>query len=400
MLLVAFRCAPQSAPASRIANRAPAPTVSFPFVYEDGRVFIPVQLAADTTRWFILDTGDPVTTVDVALATRLGLATADAGMVGGAGAGQMHTGRTAGIPVAVGGVPLTPPSIEVAPLDSVVFPYSGIHAPGVIGAQFFVEHVVELDFDDHVIRLYDPATYRYQGHGAVVPFEFVGTVPGVTGTLALPDGTRTPARLLVDLGAKATLLVTEPFIRDHGLREVFPQRVRATLGAGVGGETRYEFVRVPKLTVGSRNQAEISDFVAGLSVERTLQSDRYDALLGTEFLSRYLVIFDYAHKRLILEPRMPVVPPAELDMSGIYLTRDGGDSGPVIVHRVIADSPADRAGIRVGDIVERVNGASASGTSLWPWRAALRSGDGRAVTVTIDRAGENLVKTVVLQRLV
>ena len=31
----------------------------------------------------------------------------------------------------------SPPFIAVAPLDSLLFPYSGIHAPGAIGAQFF-----------------------------------------------------------------------------------------------------------------------------------------------------------------------------------------------------------------------------------------------------------------------
>jgi hypothetical protein len=382
------------------AHRAPPPTASFPFVYDDGRLFVPVRLSGDTTRWFIFDTGVGSTIVDAALAAQLGLTTTDAGTVTGAGAHRMRIGRTAGMPVSVGGVALAPPSIEVAPLDSLVFPFSGLHAPGVIGSQFFVEHVVEVDFDDHVIRVYDPATYEYQGAGAVIALDFVLGAPSVSGTLTLPDGTRKPARLLVDLGAKATLLVTEPFIRATGLREAFPRRVRATLGAGAGGETRYDFVRVPKLTLGQRDQAEIASFVAGLSVENTLRSDEYDALLGAEFLSRYRVIFDYAHKRLILEPRSPMALPAELDMSGLYLVRDGDDGGRVVVHRVVEDSPADRAGIRVGDVVVRVNGESASGTSLWPWRAALRSGDGRAVTVTIDRAGENLVKTFVLRRLV
>jgi hypothetical protein len=321
-------------------------------------------------------------------------------MVSGAGAHQMRSGRAAPIAVSVGGVPIAAPFIEVAPIDSLLFPYSGIHAPGVIGAQFFKEHVVELDFDARVVRVYEPATYGYHGPGAVVPLTFTGTAPLVTGLLTLPSGARTPMHLLADLGAKANLLVTEPFIRATGLRDAFPRHMRTVLCSGVGGETRYDFVRVPSLTVGTPPRAAIHDFVAGLSAEGTLKSNYYDGLLGAEFLSHYLLIFDYSRQQLILAPRPVTSPPAEADMSGIYLTRVGGDPGRVVVHHVVPDSPADRAGVRVGDIVERVNGVAPAGTSLWPWRAALRSGDGDTVTVTIERDGGHRTTRFALHKLV
>jgi hypothetical protein len=381
---------------------APSPTATFPFVYDDGRVFIPVRLAHDTTQqWFILDTGVPEgIIVDGGTAARFHLTAADAGTVTGAGSHEMHTGRAKAIPISAGGVPLSPPYIAIAPLDSLLFPYSGIHAPGVIGAQFFFEHIVELDFDAHVLRVYDPATYAYHGPGTVLPLVLLGTAPEVTGTLTLPGGARKPIQLLADLGAKATLLVAEPYIRANGLRDAFPHRMRTVLGSGVGGETRYDFVRIPSLAIGPRAQVEIHQFVAGLSVDGTLQSDQYGGLLGAEFFSRHIVIFDYSRKQLILAPRAVTPPLAEADMSGIYLKRAGGDDGRVVVHYLVPDSPADRAGVRTGDVVERVNGTVPSGTSLWPWRSALRSGDGDTVTVTIDRAGEHRVTRFVLHKLV
>jgi PDZ domain len=379
----------------------PSPTATFPFVYDDGRVFVPVRLGHDTTQqWFILDTGVPETTVDVGTAARFGLTTTDGGMVSGAGAHEMRTGRAAPIAVSVGGVPIAAPFIEVNPIDSLLFPYSGIHAPGVIGAQFFREHVVELDFDAHVVRVYDPATYGYHGPGAVLPLTFTGTAPLVTGSLTLPGGARKPMHLLADIGAKANLLVAEPFIRANGLRDAFPQRMRTVLGSGVGGETRYDFVRVPALTFGTPPQAAIHEFVAGLSAEGTLKSTYYDGLLGAEFFSHYLLIFDYSRNQLILAPRRVASPPAEADMSGIYLKRIGGDPGHVVVHHIVPDSPADRAGIRTGDVVERVNGATAAGTSLWPWRSALRSGDGDTVTVTTERDGDHRTTRFALHKLV
>ena len=114
-----------------VRGALPSPTATFPFVYDDGRVFVPVRLGHDTTQqWFILDTGAPETTVDVGTAARFGLATTDGGMVSGAGAHEMRSGRAAPIAVSVGGVPIAAPFIEVDPIDSLLFPYSGIHAPG------------------------------------------------------------------------------------------------------------------------------------------------------------------------------------------------------------------------------------------------------------------------------
>jgi hypothetical protein len=384
-----------------VSGARPSLTATFPFVYDDGRVFVPVRLGHDTTQqWFILDTGAPETTVDVGTAGRFGLVTTDGGMVSGAGAHEMRSGRADPISVSVGGVPIAAPFIEVDPIDSLLFPYSGIHAPGVIGAQFFKEHVVELDFDARVVRVYDPATYGYHGPGAVLPLTFTGTAPLVTGLLTLPSGTRKLMHLIADLGAKANLLVTEPFIRANGLRDAFPRHMRTVLGSGVGGETRYDFVRVPSLTFGAPPQAAIHDFVAGLSAEGTLRSDYYDGLLGAEFFSHYLLIFDYSRKQLVLAPRPVTPPPAEADMSGIYLKRVSGDPGQVIIHHVVPDSPADRAGLHAGDVVDRVNGAASAGTSLWPWRSALRSGDGDTVTVTIERDGDHRTTRFALHKLV
>ena len=116
--------------------------------------------------------------------------------------------------------------------------------------------------------------------------------------MTAPDGTVIPMRLLVDLGAKSTLLVSEHFIGEHGLMARFPKTVVSPLGAGVGGATRYAFTRLPRLALGARGDALVTDsLVAGLSVGGTLRSSWYDGLLGADFLKRYRVIFDYSRSR-------------------------------------------------------------------------------------------------------
>jgi hypothetical protein len=290
-------------------------------------------------------------------------------------------------------VSLGPLDPNVAPIDSVLAPYTGRAAPGVIGSRFFREHVVTLDFAGAVMYVSD----HDDGAGVVVPFELRGGIPVIAGHLTTPRGDALPMRLVVDLGAKATLLVSEPFIARHHLAGAFPRAVEGPLGAGVGGETRYKFVRAPRLALDGLVTDSI---VVGLSVGGTLRSDSYDGLLGAEFLRRYRVTFDYPRRRMILAPRDPAVPPAEYDMSGMFLMAGQTDHHRFAVHSLVADGPAAVAGVRRGDVVVAADGRAADEYTLSALRDVLRSQDGRVVRLELDRDGTRVECAVRLRRQV
>jgi hypothetical protein len=310
----------------------------------------------------------------------------------------MRQGRTRDLRRRVGDVPLVASTAVVGPSGATLARFTGRAAPGIVGSQFFREHVVEIDFPTRTLTLHAPATYRYRGAGVVVPLRMWGGVPIADGTLVVPGGRRIPARLLVDLGSKATLLVAEPFIVRTHLMDAFPRRVVSTLGAGIGGETRYAFARLPRLALGDGTAAD--RVVVGLSVEGTLRSEGYDALLGAEFLRRYRVIFDYARDRMILEPSAAAGPPSELDMSGAYFTAHGPARRRFVVLHVIDGSPAAESGLRDGDELALADGRAASEYTLSALRDLLRSGAGREVRLVVVRGGERLERVVRLRRLV
>jgi hypothetical protein len=299
----------------------------------------------------------------------------------------------------VGNIPLGPLDVAVSELDSLLAPSQGRGAPGIIGSRFFFEHVVELDFSWPVLHVHDPKTFRYDGPGVSLPLRLDNGVPMIEGRITVPGGTVIPIRLLVDLGAKSTLLVAEPFLRAHELTGLFSNAVVSPLGAGVGGETHYSFVRVPTLTLGSGAPLETDSLVAGLSVGGTLRSTSYDALLGAEFLRRYRVFFDYPHERVILEPRQPAVPPPEYDMSGMYLLSSGVDHRSFVVRHLVAGGPAATAGVQVGDTIVAIEGRPATSLTLSAVRRALRSRDGRTVVLEVARGGARMTFPVTLRRL-
>lgn len=65
-----------------------------------------------------------------------------------------------------------------------------------------------------------------------------------------------------------------------------------------------------------------------------------------------------------------------------------GRTGPVRVASVQPGSAAERAGVRVGDVVTRVGGRPVDGWTVTRVAAALRGGAGSAVTLTVRRGDE------------
>jgi len=406
-LLLALATAAMCAMLPRLAEAqqpAAAAATAVPLQLEDARVYVPVRVPigarGGAERWFIFDTGAQPTLLDGALADSMGVQVTSAGLTTGAGRGSTRVGNAGPLTLDVSGVPLGPITVRVAPLDSLLGATSGRGIPGVVGSRFFREHLVELDFDSLVMHASDPRTLSPPRDAIAVPLDIEGDIPYARGWLTTPDGRRIPMRLLVDLGAKSTLLITEPFIHAQRLDNAFPSRVENPLGAGMGGPTRYAFARAPALEIATSSAPlRLAEALVGLSVGGTLRSAQYDALLGADFLTRYRVTFDYARRVMYLRPRPRTLPRAELDMSGMYLMSDRA-ARRIIVEEVRPRSPAHAAGVRPGDVLVGLDGRLVGEMSLAAVRGVLRSQDGRVVRLVLARGGVTRDVMLTLRRVI
>jgi hypothetical protein len=193
---------------------APLPdcTGAVPFVYDDVRVWLKATVGGrEVAGDFILDTGAANVVLDHALVRQLGLAARADGSAGGAGAGRSRQWRLGEEALSLGAFQLraAPLSLDLAPLLDAV---SGHHVAGIVGAPLFERCAVTLDFAANRLVLGDAPEA-----GAIAePIEVSSGVPFARVVLTLPDGREVAMRALVDLGAKATLLVGEDFAaREH-----------------------------------------------------------------------------------------------------------------------------------------------------------------------------------------
>jgi C-terminal processing protease CtpA/Prc len=122
-------------------------------------------------------------------------------------------------------------------------------------------------------------------------------------------------------------------------------------------------------------------------------------VIGGELLQRFKVIFDYAHKRMILEPNAGLAEPFEYDMSGIRLRAEGEDFKTLKVRRVVENSPATEAGLREGDLISAIDGKPTVELSLSQINHMFKQ-EGKEYLLVINRGEEKKQIKLKLRRLV
>jgi S1-C subfamily serine protease len=194
-----------------------------------------------------------------------------------------------------------------------------------------------------------------------------------------------PARFDIDTGSRSEIDITGPSVREHHLRERFPNGVTAVTGWGVGGPSRSYVARLPSLDLGG---VRVDKPVSGLSVDKggSLNDPNYDGNVGSGLLKRFVVTFDYAHQTMYLKPAIPLAPDiGQFDRSGMWI-----NASPIgyVVTDVTPGGPADHAGIKVGDTITAVNGAPVRFDGLADTRLLLRSRPaGTKVAMDLNRGG-------------
>jgi C-terminal processing protease CtpA/Prc len=114
--------------------------------------------------------------------------------------------------------------------------------------------------------------------------------------------------------------------------------------------------------------------------------------LGGEFLHRFTLTIDYPRGKLFLEPNDHYDDaPQPYDGSGAAIQ---GKPGDFVVGRVLAESPAAKAGLRSGDVLVSLDGVASSDLTIYAIRAKLYRAEGKCI-LTVKRGGGK--RTVVIQ---
>lgn len=358
------------------------------------RVHIPVAVNGKAPATFILDTGAAATVLEKEYAAQNGIrAESKTRAMGAAGAINVGVAEDVVFEFAERRVPVA--RSPLIPLDA-VNRRSGKQVQGILGYEAFASSVVEIDYEGGGVTFHDPKTFAAPKDAVTVPLGFQhGRTPFVNAQLTLPGGRTVGARLLLDTGASAALILTRSFVDEHDID--VEGGINTALGLGVGGATSERTGRIARLDFAGfafdKPIALLSNATKGVLGDR-----KVDGILGGEVLRRFTLHLDYKRRQLLVTPNRALGEPFDIDMTGALLESRDDTFSRLVVHAVLDDSPAARAGIRKGDELHAIDGRAVTPAQLDEIRRMFKQPD-RTFELTVVRDGRERIVPVTTRRM-
>lgn len=268
---------------------------------------------------------------------------------------------------------------------------------GILGYDLFSRFVVDINYDTKIITLTRPDKYRVKRSYKRMDIKIIDTKPYVITTFKQGKESDT-VRMMVDTGASHAALL-DMSATDH---LVLPSKVIPTrLGRGLGGEIQGYIGRLDRCTLGGFefDKMLISIPEQGAYTKAIKRGSRHGTI-GGDLLSRFNVVFDYSNEKIYLRKGKNFNAPFENNMSGLSFLAEGEELDSIKVIAVEMNTPAQRADIRKGDIVLKINGYNLKNSSMSNINALLRKKTGLRIRAIILRDGEKIKKDFRLERLI
>jgi len=374
-----------------LSAAAPAPNahISVPFELVNNHVYLEVVLNGKGPYHFVFDSGGS-NMIDPAVAADLGVTVGKRRRIVGVGNTSEASGATFVEHVGIGEIGLEQQNFIVAQTRATIGPAEGLPIDGLVGRELLERFVVTVDYARRELRLKEPsASDEPPSGGTTLPLDIDEGLPHVPCQIARVSG-----RCTVDTGSRLSLSVLRPFAALHP--DVAPKHLSAVGidGFGFGGAAYGRLGRVADLRFGN---LVIHDSIADFSTQRAGAFDdpKVAANVGGGVWRRFTLTFEYARKRLTLEPNADFARPDAFDRSGLFLT---AEAGGVHVVGVRPGTPALEAGLSSGERLISIDGQPISAEDLGRVRERLFGLPGASVRLGVQSAdGTQREVTLVLR---
>lgn len=337
-------------------------------------VFVPARVDQGEPSLFELNTTAPRSSIDPARAKELGL------------------GRVSTPVLNLSGVDASFSEFAETAMPDFAERY-GREYRGTLGNDFLASVVADIDYARETMRLYDPAVYKYSGHGKAVHVTFVDGIPVVKAKVNV-EGRSIEAEFAVNTALDAPVLIFDKYAEAHRLS------LRKSISAAsmpLEGADKDAIGRLDRFQIGPY-QVESSLVVFSKKDPPVNHDSKFAGEIGAEMLRRFDVVFDYAHGEIHFDPNSDFRSEDFEDMSGLTISAAGPNLRKFQITSVQPNTPGAAAGLRQGDIIEGVNGDAAADLSLMDLRKLFRQ-LGPPYDLVVTRNGKTFHTALQLRRL-
>ncbi|MBU2939326.1 aspartyl protease family protein [Lacinutrix sp. C3R15] len=305
-------------------------------------------------------------------------------------------------------------------------PKLGIPIHGIIGYDFFKDLVVEINYSSKFIKIFENEIYKQKKckKCEILPLYFYNKKPYINAEVTIDDKP-IPVKLLIDSGGSDSIWLFEnTSLGIHANERYFTDFLGHGLSGSVYGKrSKVDAFTIRDFTLHNANVAFPDS--TSISFARN-HKDRNGSLAGN-VLKRFRIVFNYKKSSILLKKSKFFNDDftynksgIELEQNGIRLVREKDNSRRITTlddanainneeTRVVynanyklsvkpaytivelrKNSPAEKAGLQVGDIVLKINGKETYNLTLQKSTQYFYEKEGKIIKLKIDRLGKIL----------
>ena len=305
-------------------------------------------------------------------------------------------------------------------------PKLGFPVHGIIGNDIFKDLIVEINYSKKYLKLIQPDVYRYKNCKKCETFnlEFYNNKPYMNVEVTI-NNKDIPVKLLIDSGGSDVLWLFEDdslgIISNNKYFEDF-------LGHGLSGSIYGKGSKIGKLSLKSfvLEDANVA-YPDSMSIQFARTHKERNGSLAGNILKRFNMVFDYQKATVTLKKNGYFKEKFSYNKSGIELAHDGvrfvkefknetasgygvekSNNGTNNTKYIInpeykltlkpaytvaelrANSPAQKAGLLIGDVILTINGKPSHQFSLQDLMYEFVEEAGKRIRLKVDRNGKEL----------
>jgi hypothetical protein len=368
--------------AQKKSNNSAKLITQVPFTtFTGGVVVVRAQLVGypDTLN-FIMDTGSGGISLDSTTCIRLNITPVltDKLIMGIGGVRQLRYVNDRSLKL--GTLQIDSLNFHVSDYDILSSVY-GDRIDGIIGYSFLSRYIVKIDYDSSQIYVYTKGNIKYPNGGYALKPNIV-SLP--VESAIIRDSREMNPRFYFDTGAGLCLLLNSDFIRDSAL--LYPdKKPLPTQAQGMGGKANMQVTILKEFKLGPYRFRNVPTHI--FDDEYNVTSYPYLAgLIGNDVLRRFNIILNYDKKIFYLMPNSHYRDQFDYSYTGLGLYWVEGE---IRVGDVMKDSPAEKAGLKVDDVVIGVNDNLSQNLQLYK---SMLQNTGDKVKLLVNRRPEGLLE--------
>lgn len=316
---------------------------------------------------FLVSTGQVTTTIDESLRSKFELFKIKVELRGKRGV-QVRD-RFGGLRAMLGTIPLEfPAGVETGEYQALAEKLD-LECQGEIGMDVLQRHILQIDFDQGILRFlaslppspgeaFRMTPLGGEGGAPTIPATISGISPEkfIVSTARAGNAIEIRSELLGQLEAKQQVKI---FDKEKGITR--------------SGSLLYQTGRLDAVQVGKFRHE-------GVMVNSAEQN-----AIGLSYLARYIVTFDFPRSKMYLKKGAHFDDPdSRLNLWDVGVVREGDQ---VIIKELHGYGPAQRLGLRAGDVVKSINDCEAKRMSNWQVRR-LFGREGRSLSAVVRRGSD------------